>query len=143
MSPIESEQTSADKRRAMLAKSLFWLIALHIIWGVSRIPHAVIGKRWRDIAAYHHEGEAAWRLQKGHLDGAQAIHHLREVTAEESIIPISGSTKGALEYAAALLWPRLCCWADQLPAKDQFYAGRPIAPYLLTGDRTTLRVEPR
>jgi len=118
-------------------------VVLHCGFGALRIPHAVFGKRWDDAAEFDREGVAAWRLRRARLEGLPAIERLLRTTADSAVVAIGGQFKGALEYVPPLLWPRLCCFRDRLPADATTYLGRPIAEYAVIGEGTTLRLEAR
>lgn len=123
-----------------------WLLAaigLHCAVGVARIPHAVIGKRWAEVAEFGRDGEVEWRLRTARIEGAAAITTLRESTAEDAVVVMRGDLEDAIEFAPALLWPRLCCVETSLPAGADSYLGRPIAPWAIVGDGMLLRLEPR
>lgn len=119
------------------------LVLAHVVFGLLRVPHVVVGRRLLEIADYRREGDAAYVLRTAFLRGADAIAALRRATPADAVIGYRGGQKGALEFAPALLWPRLCCNAAALPAGASTAHGRPIAAQVLVGDGATLRLEPR
>lgn len=131
---------SAGPRLTLLAGLL---VLAHVGFALVRVPHAVVAKRWREVAACRSEGDAAFILRTAHLDGADAIATLRATTAEHAVVPVRGSDKGALEFAPMLLWPRLCKAAGSLPPGVATADGRPIAPWVLVAEGKRLRLEAR
>ena len=131
----------AWRRRGRVVLAL--AVVGHVVFGLLRIPHAVIAQRWADVDAFRREGDAAWLLRTARLNGADAIALVRECTGPDAVIAIRGAHEDALEWAPPLLWPRLCCAERALPAGATTFAGRRIADLVLVGDEKTLRVEPR
>lgn len=119
------------------------LLLLHVAFGLARVPHAVVVKRWREVAACREEGDAAFILRTAHLTGAEAIAMLRNTTPENAVIAVRGEDKGVLEFAPPLLWPRLCKAEGALPAGAVSAEGRPIAPMVLVAEGKHLRLEAR
>ena len=119
------------------------VVIAHVVFGLCRIPHAVVAQRLEDVAGYRRDGDAAWLFRTAKLEGADAIAAVRARTAPDAVVVFRGDRKGAMEWAPALLWPRLCCAENRLPAGATTFAGRPIADLALVGDRLTLRVEAR
>ncbi|MCA8948531.1 MAG: hypothetical protein KDE27_03465 [Planctomycetes bacterium] len=133
-------------KRSATSRVTTWLavaVGAHCAFGALRVPHAVIWKRWCEVADYRAEGGVAWRLESAALDGREAIETLLRTTGEDAVVLLRGDPKGAIEYAAPLLWPRLCCVAGAVPAEAETYLGRPIAARVLVGEGRALRLEPR
>ena len=118
-------------------------VVAHCVLGISRIPHAVIGKRWREVAEFQDEGGVAWRLRVANLEGVDVIEELRRTTPPDAVIVTRGAFKGVLEYAPRLLWPRLCCSETLTPADEIRRHDRPIAPVILVSEGGLLRLEQR
>jgi hypothetical protein len=129
--------------RGRLVSVLGCLVIAHVLFGVGRIPHAVIAQRWEDVDGYRRDGDAAWLFREAKLEGADAIAAVRARTAPDAVVLFRGDRKGAMEWAPPLLWPRLCCAEERLPAGAKTFAGRPIADLVLVGDENLLRVEAR
>lgn len=130
------------------------LLAGHVVFGAVRLPGKVWGERLADIQAYHQQGAPRFFLATEHLHGAAAIEWLLANTAPDSAVVWRGDSKGALEFAQPLLWPRLLIADPAHPLPDGRYEGRPLArlrqqdgspgPVLaLVGERTDLRLEAR
>jgi len=117
-------------------------VVVHVVFGMARIPHAVIAQRFADVEGYRSEGDAAWLFRTAKLMGADAITAVRARTGPDAVIPIRGDLE-PLEWVPPLLWPRLCCAVERLPAGARTFAGRPIADLVLVGEGMTLRVESR
>ncbi len=79
----------------------------HLVWGLARVPSRGIDRRACDIARYRRLGDATFLLGQAALQGAEAIVWLRAHTAEGQRVPWQGADRGPIEFAAALLWPRL------------------------------------
>jgi hypothetical protein len=125
-----------------LASLLALLVLAHVAFGLLRVPHAVVARRVRDVQAVADEGYAPFAMQRARLLGADAIETLRAATPPDAVIAVRGDFKGALEFAPALLWPRLCRRAETLAGMATL-SGRPIAAWTLVGDGPALRLEPR
>jgi hypothetical protein len=119
------------------------LVLIHIGWGLFRVPHKVVGSRLDDIAGYRKHGEVERLFDANNLDGAATVSWVREHAAPDSVVLWSGSELGAMEFAAAFLWPRLvvdgnCC------GDATTFAGRKIAVATVAGrtGRITLVASP-
>lgn len=119
------------------------LVLLHLVLGLLRLPFSVVGRRLAEVAACEREGHARFVFASARQDGADAIAELLATTPADAVVPIRGLRKGAIEFAPALLWPRLCCDAEALPRGAERHDGRPIAARVLVGDGDRLRLEPR
>lgn len=119
------------------------LLLLHLGLGVLRLPASVVGRRLREVAACRQVGHGTYALESAGQSGASAIDVLLTQTPADAVVLIRGLRKGAIEFAPALLWPRLCCDESALPRDGDRYAGRPIAAYMLVGDGELLRLEAR
>jgi hypothetical protein len=141
-----SDSSVATTRTGRLRSFRFWLLALvavHVVHGIARLPHAVLGKRLREIEGYRRDGDVEWLLANARLHGAEALRRVRTSCPEHEAVVLYGPLKGALEFAPALLWPRLCVAADRIPAGAVAHAGHRLHHLGLAGDRTTLRIVER
>lgn len=129
-----------------------WLVAgpvlLHLAWGLARVPGKVVGRRLEDVQAFATDGDAAALFAANGLGGADVIAWVRAVAPPHTVVLWRGSEVGAIEFAAALLWPRLVVDAAAVGGAGT-HAGRAIATATLEGrhgrivlmsDRKTLRV---
>ena len=123
----------------------------HAAWGVSRLPGKVIARRLEQIGEHRDQGAAAFLFAANRLTGAEAIDWVRANTPPNTVIAWTGDVKGAMEFAPALLWPRLLV-AEHALGKSAQYAGRRIAETTRDGRRgrmvlvatgASLRVEVR
>ncbi len=119
------------------------LLVTHVAFGLARVPHAVVAKRWREVTACRAEGDAAFILRTAHLTGAEAIVTLRATTPQNAVVAVRGVDKGVLEFAPPLLWPRLCKAEGAIPAGAATDEGRPIAAMVLVAEGKHLRLEAR
>jgi hypothetical protein len=101
-------------------------LAVHIAWGLARVPVKVIARRHEDIAAHERAGATRAQFAANGCDGAEAVEWLQAHTAPDAVVAWTGTTKGAMELAAALLWPRLLVAATDLGDAPRWH-GRPIA----------------
>jgi hypothetical protein len=124
-------------------------LLLHVAWGVVRLPK-VHARRQDDVRAHRELGAAAAHFAANRLAGADAIPWVLASTPPDRVVAWTGSETGAIEFAAALLWPRLLVHEARLHG-DQ-HAGRPIATgtrdgrtgrIVITAERLALRVEVR
>jgi hypothetical protein len=84
------------------------LLAGHLVLGLCRVPMATVARRAQEITDYQREGDIAYAMRTSHLRGADALAELRRTAPPAADIGVSGDSKGALEFAPALLWPHLC-----------------------------------
>lgn len=132
---------------------LLALLAGHVAVCVARIPHAVFWKRWTEIQAYQAEGDLENLFRRAELEGADVVRWLQANTPERSAILFAGEIKGAMEFAAAALDPRILV-NSALVAPDSHaargfpfavgtLAGRGTGELVLHAARTKLRLELR
>jgi len=106
---------------------LLALLAAHVLLGAARLPGKVWARRLGDIAAYRDLGAARYFLDDGHLHGAGAIEWLLANTPPDAVVLWRGDSKGALEFAPALLAPRLVVRDDACPPHASRHLDRPLA----------------
>lgn len=111
------------------------LLLGHFAWGLGRAVLRGAPRRHADVAAYRSAGDAAFLFADAKLPDAEAsaavIRWLREHTPRDARIRWQGQDRGVVEFAAALLWPRLLVTG---PGSD------PDGPVLVaTGTTLTLR----
>jgi hypothetical protein len=131
---------------------LVTLACLHAAIGLARVPHDVVSERLAEVRSWREEGEARFLFRTAFLRGVTAIERLHS-TPSDSVVLFRGDAKGALEFAPALLWPRLLVHEDRVPPEARTYSGRPIARLptpggrfaqaVLVGDGKSLRLETR
>ncbi|MBX3463727.1 MAG: hypothetical protein KF830_11180 [Planctomycetes bacterium] len=83
------------------------LVAAHLVWGLLRAPTRALVRRAEQVGTFQRLGDAHYLFAQSRLEGADAIAWLRANTLPEQRVPWQGSDRGAIEFAAALLWPRL------------------------------------
>lgn len=129
------------------------LVTLHIGWGALRVPTKVWGKRLDEIQRYRADGAPRFFLDTEHLSGAAAIERLLSETPEDVAVLWRGDWKGPMEFAAALLAPRLLLHEIVQPPGAAAAHGRRFATLpdeqgnsrviVLEGTRTDLEIEYR
>ena len=132
---------------ALLAALPATLLAAHVLFGLCRAPLVTVARRAQEIADYRREGDIAYVMRTGHLQGADALVGLRAATPPDAVVNVSGDSKGPLEFAPALLWPRLCYRVGAGPHSrwlDRWIRipGRSWARQELVADRDGLHLEP-
>src|SRR5262245_11658424 len=146
----------AQAARLPLVSSSRWsvvtaLVLIHIGWGLYRVPEVVVGRRLEEIAGYRQQGEVERLFDANNLDGAATVSWVRAQAPPDSVVLWSGSELGAMEFAAAYLWPRLVVDANRCGDATTF-AGRKIAVATVAGrtgritlvaSRTVVSVEVR
>jgi hypothetical protein len=116
------------------------LLAAHVLFGLCRAPLVTVARRAQEIAEYRRDGDIVYVLRTSHLQGAPALAELRATTPPDADVEVRGDSKGALEFAPALLWPRLC--RREGGRRGQERALRPLAPRILVADADGLRLDP-
>lgn len=113
----------------MSKSSIFLLVLLgaHLALGIGRIPGRVIQRRLDEIHQYEQKGPARFLLEDAKLHGADELEWVLANTAEHSVILWRWPSKGALEFAAALLAPRLVVDERLVSPGATQFAGRTIA----------------
>ena len=106
-----------------------WLLGAGILFAVARVPHAVWSKRRDEIDLYQRLGAAGYHLRLIDRSGRSArdLQWLREHTPEDCALVYAGEERGAFEFAAPLLFPRLLVRATAVAPDATHYAGRPLA----------------
>jgi hypothetical protein len=94
------------------------LLLGHLAWGLVRVPSRAIVRRQADITSYRRLGDAAFLFDDAALRGDDAITWLRAHSTAGQRIAWRGADRGAIEFAAALLWPRLLVVAPAGAAGD-------------------------
>ncbi len=124
------------------SRLLLGLLVLHILFGISRLPHAGFAKRKKHIDLMKALGPREFHLgprdsHPGYADEQtrKAIQRLQEETPENAVILFRGAWRGPIEFAAPLLYPRVLLLAHRLPDLGaRTWLGRPVAR-LRFGDR--------
>lgn len=129
---VTTEPTSRGRR---LLLWMTWLVVAHLVWGVARLPGKVILRRFEEVAAYRKDGPEKWFFARSEYSGADVIAWVRANTPEHSVLFWEGSRLGALEFAGALLAPRLLLPGSACSAEDKDYRGVPIATVERNGRR--------
>jgi len=106
---------------------LLALLLAHLAIGVGRYPTRVIGRRLAEIELYEQKGGARFLLEDAKIPGAEQLEWLLANTDKDSVILWRWPSDGALEFAAALLAPRLVVDERKVPPGASTFAGRTIA----------------
>jgi len=109
------------------ARILAALLIAHVALGLARLPGKVVGRRINETKAYREQGAARFLLASAHIGGADELEWLLEHTDERCVVLWRWPAKGALEFASALLAPRLVVDERLVPRDAVQFAGRPIA----------------
>jgi hypothetical protein len=113
------------------------LLVGHLAFGLCRVPMVTVARRAQEIADYQREGDIAYAMRTSHLRGAEALAELRRTAPPATDIAVHGDSKGALEFAPALLWPHLCRREHPDPNKPPI-----LASHSLVADADGLRLDP-
>lgn len=106
---------------------LLALLGAHLALGALRVPGKVYGRRIADVEAYRRDGAARFLLDSARLGGADELEWLLAHTADDCVVLWRWPADGALEFAAALLAPRLVVDERKVAPGTVRFAGRPIA----------------
>jgi hypothetical protein len=103
------------------------LLALHFLVAVLRIVPKHWGKRLDQIQRYESLGRYAFFFGEERREAGDVLQWLAEHTPANSVILWRGEWRGAMEFAPALLWPRMV-YDERAAAIGQTEVhGRPIA----------------
>lgn len=115
------------------------LLGAHLLLGVGRVPGKVYGDRFDEIERYRDNGAATFLMTGAVPNGPAEIDWLREHTPERCVLLWRWPADGALEFAAALLGPRLVVDERVVPAGATTFLDLPIATgELPSGERGQL-----
>jgi len=107
--------------------ALLALLGAHLAIGIIRLPTRVIGRRLDEIELYQQKGAARFLLDDAKIQGADEIEWLLANTDKDCVVLWRWPCDGALEFAAALLAPRLIVDERKVSRGDTTFAGRNIA----------------
>ena len=130
-----------------IAPLLAAVVVAHCGFALLRLPKLWV-KRQDEVAAFRQRGDAEYLLTGGGLTGTDVIERLRRETPEQCAIVIRGESRGAMEFAAALLFPRLLVHDALVPKDATSVFARPLARgaqgvVALRGLGRSLSLEPR
>ncbi|HEX6810080.1 MAG TPA: hypothetical protein VF384_00530 [Planctomycetota bacterium] len=108
------------------------LVLIHIGWGLLRVPRVVVDRRLDEVDSHRRQGDIEYLFAASNLEGARAVSWVREHTAPDCVVLWSGSEVGAMEFTAALLWPRLLVDAGRCGEAATF-AQRKVAVATIAG----------
>ena len=123
-------------------KLLLVILLAHVILGLMRIPHAVIGKRRQEMTQYREQGPVRYLLETKHHRGADEVRWILDHTPENSVVLWRGEYKGSFELVAQLIFPRLL-YAEDAAGSATTVHGRPVAAKVLVGLGTDLELQDR
>lgn len=115
------------ERTGGLARWAFAAVAAHLLLGVARVPGVVIGRRLADVDDYQRRGAVRFFLDTEHRGGADVVEWIRAHVPDAAAVLYRGDSKGAIEFAPALLAPRLLVAEGLCPDDAVSWAGRPLA----------------
>lgn len=125
--PSAGSEPSARVPGGGLAALAAALVAAHVLWGLARVPGKVVQRRLADVAAYRERGAPTFLLEDAHLRGAPAIEWVRAHVPADAVVLWAGDGMKALEFAPALLAPRLLVAIDRCPPGTVTWLGRQVA----------------
>jgi len=102
------------------------LLAAHLLIGILRMPGRVIARRLDEIEQYQ-QGAARFLVDSAKLQGHEPLQWVLANTSEHSVVLWRWPSAGVLEFAAALLAPRLVVDERLVPVGAQQIGGRDIA----------------
>ncbi|MFN3244054.1 MAG: hypothetical protein ACE37K_21285 [Planctomycetota bacterium] len=103
------------------------LLLAHLALGVVRLPGKVWLRRVEEVEAYRDQGAPHFLLGSARLGGADEIAWLCDHLPERCVVLWRWPAKGALEFVAPLIAPRLLVDERLVPADASTFAGLPIA----------------
>lgn len=106
---------------------LLVLLGAHLAIGIARIPGRVIGRRLDEIKLYEDKGAARFLIEDAKIQGTDELEWVLANTDKRSVILWRWPCDGSLEFAAALLAPRLVVDERHVPPGAVKFAGRIIA----------------
>ena len=106
---------------------LLILLGAHFAVATLRIPTKHWGKRLDEIARYEEKGRYHFYFGDEQQQNGDLLQWLAENTPEDSVVLWRGEWKGAMEFAPALLWPRLVVDVRAVPIAERFFEQRLIA----------------
>ena len=115
------------RRARTAAKVAIALLLAHVALGTARLPGKVCARRFEMIDDYRKEGAAAFLLGDAKLGGAAELEWVLANTPERCVVLWRWPADGALEFAGALLAPRLVVDERDVPRGATTFAGLPIA----------------
>ena len=116
-----------DGRASWLRIALGIGLAGHLVWCIARIPHAAWLKREKEIGQWRQQGPIRYHLGRQGDATVAAVEWLADHTPKDAVILWEGSFKGPMEFAPALLWPRLFVAAGYVTADATTLFDRPLA----------------
>lgn len=121
---------------------LLALLFLHLAIGIGRLPGKVWARRLHEIEQYRQQGAARFLLDSAQLGGTDVLEWLLANTADDSVVLWRWPADGALEFAAALLAPRLVVDDREVPGGATTFAGRQIASGTVpSGERGLITIQ--
>ncbi|PIE23859.1 MAG: hypothetical protein CSA62_05535 [Planctomycetota bacterium] len=106
---------------------LLLLLGAHLAIVALRIPSKHWGNRLDEIQRYQEQGRYHFYFRQEQRQNGDLLQWLAENTPQDSVLLWRGEWKGALEFAPALLWPRLLVDARALPPGQDSFHGRKVA----------------
>ena len=103
------------------------LLGAHVAVGIARIPSKVWGERADEIARYRDVGAVRFHLDNRERSGADAVQAVLDRSPENAVVLWRGEWRGALEFAPALLAPRLVVDERYCPKDATSLWDRPLA----------------
>lgn len=115
------------RARRMLPRLGLALLGAHVLWCAARVPGRVIARRADDVASHRQLGRARFLLTRPGVAGADAVEWLLANVPDDAVVLWRGDSKGALEFAPALLRPRLLVAEAACAPEAREHRGRRLA----------------
>ncbi len=110
-----------------LTLALGTALLAHLGLGLLRIPKKAWLARIAEVRRYEREGPVRFHLKVYGEESIRAIERVLEESPPASVVLFRGEWRGPLEFAPALLHPRLVVREHALPPGATSYHGRPLA----------------
>jgi hypothetical protein len=130
-------------RRSRWGILLLVVLLAHLVFGLARVPHSVVGKRAAERHSYNERGRVRYLLDTKHHKGADAVQWILDNTVEDSVFLWRGQYKGSFELVAHLIYPRLLYEESRVARHIDKIHGRPVSARVLVGRGNDLELVER
>ena len=120
-------------QRSRWGTLLLVVLLAHLVFGLARIPHSVVGKRLAERRSHDERGRVRYLLDTKHHKGAAAVQWILDNTVENSVFLWRGEYRGSFELVAQLIFPRLLYEESRIAKNIHEIHGRPVSARVLVG----------
>jgi hypothetical protein len=103
------------------------LIAVHLGWGLARLPTKAHARRVDEIESWRRLGPARFLLENEHRRGGTTVQWIVDHVPPDAAVLWRGESRGALEFVPALIAPRLLIAEDACPPGARTWRDRELA----------------